>query len=461
MSYQYNQMLKYVYFEGYADSYEEAEYILEQLSDEEFYELCENVSTGKAKRASSRRAPIPQRVSDSEAREIRRNARENPKPTASAPEDDSLEAMKSRFKAETDIENAQKEAKKPKRVPSRGIGASEKVLRKGKRSTPGGTAQQRVTELGRRRRELGQPNYSSLRDDRRSKNISAALKKRDKWGTPEARNEEFVIDYLINEGYTDNYDSAIAIYESMSDEWLNTILVNERYYKPHEKLPSGNTPYEKATASYKNQDKKYYSKPENERTLKDATKMNKQIQRVVKNVSHGADNPHFNTYKDLSGEVNVTGHKDQHMTVRHPKSGIRFSIYNTGKKTKDGKPVHDVEWHHNQDTKLLSNSERRKIVNDAKDTWTKHISHRLPHGSVIRNFPLSNYGSDNAEQRHARAAIYSRVAGFGRRNDRTGYQFAGVGREPSPRQKAKDKNKKRTYPMNSNTETSSTFGEEQ
>lgn len=232
----------------------------------------------------------------------------------------------------------------------------------------------------------------------------------------------------------------------------------ERYYKPDEKLTSGKTPYEKALASYEKQDKNYYSKPESERTLKDASRMNKQIGRVRKNVSHGADNPNFNTYNDLSGEVNVTGHKDDHMTVRHPESGVRFSITNTGKKTRDGKPVHDVEWYHNQDTKSLSDGERRKIIRSAKDVWTKHISHRLPHGSVIQNFPISNYGSDNSDERYARAALYSRVGGFGPRNDRTGYQFAGVGREPSPRQKAKDKNKKRTYPMNSNTETSSAFG---
>ena len=226
-SYEYHQILQFLYFEGYADSYAEAEELVESLSDDEFEDLCENVSGGRARRASSRRAPISQRVSDSEAKEIRRNARENPKPTASAPEDDRLEAMKSRFKAETDTENAEKEAKKPKSVPSRGIGASEKVLRKGKKRTPGGTAQQRVATLGSRGRELGQPNYSWPRDEVRSKRISAALKKRDKWGTPEAAKEEFVIDYLVTEGYTDNYDSAISIYESMSDEWLDTILESE------------------------------------------------------------------------------------------------------------------------------------------------------------------------------------------------------------------------------------------
>jgi hypothetical protein len=40
-SYEYNQLLKFLYFEGYADSYEEAEYILEDMSDDEFEELIE------------------------------------------------------------------------------------------------------------------------------------------------------------------------------------------------------------------------------------------------------------------------------------------------------------------------------------------------------------------------------------------------------------------------------------
>jgi hypothetical protein len=40
-SYEYNQLLKFLYFEGYADSYAEAEELLESMSDEEFEELNE------------------------------------------------------------------------------------------------------------------------------------------------------------------------------------------------------------------------------------------------------------------------------------------------------------------------------------------------------------------------------------------------------------------------------------
>jgi hypothetical protein len=41
-SYEYNQLLKFLYFEGYADSYAEAEELLESMSDEKFEDLFES-----------------------------------------------------------------------------------------------------------------------------------------------------------------------------------------------------------------------------------------------------------------------------------------------------------------------------------------------------------------------------------------------------------------------------------
>lgn len=40
---EYHQLLKFLYFEGYADSYEEAEYMIEEMNDEDFEALCEDV----------------------------------------------------------------------------------------------------------------------------------------------------------------------------------------------------------------------------------------------------------------------------------------------------------------------------------------------------------------------------------------------------------------------------------
>lgn len=51
--YEYNELLKFLYFEGYADSYEEAECILEDMSDEEFEYLLENQTWQNVRRAAS------------------------------------------------------------------------------------------------------------------------------------------------------------------------------------------------------------------------------------------------------------------------------------------------------------------------------------------------------------------------------------------------------------------------
>jgi hypothetical protein len=42
-NYEYHKLLKFLYFEGYADSYEEAEYLLEELNNEEFDALCADI----------------------------------------------------------------------------------------------------------------------------------------------------------------------------------------------------------------------------------------------------------------------------------------------------------------------------------------------------------------------------------------------------------------------------------
>jgi hypothetical protein len=46
--YEYHKLLKFLYFEGYADSYQDAEYLLEELSDEELDELLEEYELNEA-----------------------------------------------------------------------------------------------------------------------------------------------------------------------------------------------------------------------------------------------------------------------------------------------------------------------------------------------------------------------------------------------------------------------------
>ena len=176
MSYQYHQLLKYVYFEGYANSYEEAEYILEQLSDEEFDELCENVfrsrNTGAVNAdADEKAAEMHKTVADAS-----HTSPENRRSHRDAAAQHLVSARRKRRKSSTHLKAAE----------------MHKTVADAPHTSP----------------------------ENRKSHRNAAAKHLLKAKT----NEEYVIDYLVAEGYTDNYDSAIAIYESMSEEWLDTIL---------------------------------------------------------------------------------------------------------------------------------------------------------------------------------------------------------------------------------------------
>jgi hypothetical protein len=140
MSYEYHQLLEHVYFGGYVDSYEDAESLLEQMSDEELSNLYESVFRGRSSGAASADAAD--------------RAAEMHKTAADAPGTSTSNRKRHRDAA----------------------------------------ARSRVTARRMRRKEK------------------------------EETNEDYVIDYLISEGYTDNYNAAIEIYEAMSEEWLYSIL---------------------------------------------------------------------------------------------------------------------------------------------------------------------------------------------------------------------------------------------
>ena len=204
-------LLKYLYMEGYADSYEEAEYLLEELTDEEFEELCENVSTGNARRASF--GNIPQRVTASQAAEVRRAAQRKPEPEPQP--------------------RAPKTPKGPTTVPSRGVSGGESVLR---RRTPEGHRKRGASPVAvakRRQRILstgrdpsaatsgGMVRQPTPESKARAKRIGAALRNKANWGT---KAEEYVLEYLVQEGYANSYENADVILELMSDEWFEQIL---------------------------------------------------------------------------------------------------------------------------------------------------------------------------------------------------------------------------------------------
>ncbi len=194
----------------------------------EFVEITENVSTGSARRASFSRAPIAQRVSDAEAKEIRRRAQETSKPVQEKPKP---------------------QPKGPTTVPSRGISADEPALR---RKTPEGHRKRGGSpeSIAKKKARLlstgddmnasrGMPRQKV--DDKtkaRAKKIREILKNKKNWGTKKEE-YEMIANYLYNEGFIiDSIEELDEIIESMSDELKNEILeiVEAKEAKPPQEV---------------------------------------------------------------------------------------------------------------------------------------------------------------------------------------------------------------------------------
>lgn len=65
---------------------------------------------------------------------------------------------------------------------------------------------------------------------RRLKHVIGTQRRQDKESGLRKEEFDYVLDYLIGEGYTTSYESAIAIVESMSDEWLEEIIDERTRY---------------------------------------------------------------------------------------------------------------------------------------------------------------------------------------------------------------------------------------
>ena len=206
----------------------------------------------------------------------------------------------------------------------------------------------------------------------------------------------------------------------------------EKYYAPDDKLPSGGTPVEKAETraetEYKN------TKNGKDRQIRQRIQLNRKV-------IHGADNPKINRHSQSGLEISgVSGDTNFY----HPKTKIVYSVNKHGR-TSDGKDVYNVTWNHYHGSDLDSD-QRKQVARDARHVWNTHVQHRLPHGSVLKNTPISE--PDGNSRKDTRAKLYQR-AGFGEVGSR-GLQFASVGREPSSKQKAKGK-KTRLKPMSGDT----------
>lgn len=170
-TYEYHQILKYLYFEGYVDSYKEAEDLIEELSDDEFDFLYEEVFG------------IDEGIN--QKGEFVRDT-----PTPSQPKD-SLASIHSLRRASTDYDAAQKRREE----------LSKKLNPKGSVNTD---TSQRPGESPEERR----------------KRIAQSLL------NPSSQQESYetIISYFLDEGYAEDLDSAEQILENMSEGWKTDIL---------------------------------------------------------------------------------------------------------------------------------------------------------------------------------------------------------------------------------------------
>ena len=209
-------------------------------------------------------------------------------------------------------------------------------------------------------------------------------------------------------------------------------FIFEKYYEPDEKLPSGETPVEKATQKSRKRARTIGSQsPENQ------DRWAKQYDLTRTKVKHGADNVSLNTkvgHREKD-EIEID-HDDKYMFLKHKPSGVSFDVEKSDESQYDD--VRTIQWNHSQDKVKLSPKEKVRLARTAQKVWDTHVSPRLPNKSIVHNTPSSSY--DNRGQPkpiNRRSEIYKK-AGFGS-VDSDGDQFAEVGRQKSPKQIAKGK----------------------
>lgn len=240
-SYEYHQILQFLYFEGYADSYESAECLLESLDDGEFEDLCEratrptrlpksrerDIETGVRKEAHSFIAQylhdegyvdtiesaelMVENISDEWVEEILGEddswKEKNFKPLSKDKKERVTGFLNRQMIKLKDYTNqadiAQDELKNPdySKPPKVKIGTLLKKMKTGsKLMSNAQQARKRTTE-----REEGRNNIRKFKRE----------------------DLEYILDTLISEGFAIDYDSAGCILEAMSDEWAIQILESE------------------------------------------------------------------------------------------------------------------------------------------------------------------------------------------------------------------------------------------
>ena len=164
---EYHDFLKFLYFEGYADSYEEAEELVESLSDDEIEYLYE----ARRKRKLAHSFPLTKK-------ELKY-----------------VDNIRRRLDGEI--------------VPAEGDKSPES---RGREPSPTRSASKKRSNITFDDRSQA----SDQGNTRRTRSLNAEF--------------DLVADYLFSEGYADSLDGAEAMAENISDNWVNEIL-NEKYVK--------------------------------------------------------------------------------------------------------------------------------------------------------------------------------------------------------------------------------------
>jgi hypothetical protein len=210
------------------------------------------------------------------------------------------------------------------------------------------------------------------------------------------------------------------------------IEISEKYYEPDEPLPSGKTPYGKATSSYYRQRGEFKRSPN--RTSDQAFRITSQGSRRRNEVSRGANNPDFDARPDKTGRYEIDADSGYSMRVRDTKNDLEMRIRQKDQiaPSQGNKPVYDVEWYNQSGKRRHNPGEARGVARNVANMWKNQVAPRIPSNSILTNFPISN----DTSGRNTRSKLYSKVAGFGEPGS-LGRQYANVGRNPSPRQAAK------------------------
>jgi hypothetical protein len=365
---EYNQLLKFLYFEGYAESYAEAEELLESMSDEEFEKIFY-----EAKDNSYLETDMEKRKKNNE------KAIEDMKKTAA--HKDMVATVRKKFYEEVnEIEEEKKEfptAKVERQIGKHTSKSTSSWSNKGGKSDPRKTSsydtRSRKMSAVKSSVERGEdPRKDSVQGDQRKvftkqfgTNVNAKTVDNEKSAyTPGGlrahqtkaggyrtltRKEEFesVIEYLFVEGYADTIENAELMAENISETWVNEIMEaqvdwhnrdkenvqdrvkvlrdrNKRLEKDRPEIPSGRNQTDFRTKRHKDSRGKAGSVAEENYEIDEAAKdqSDKQIDQGIKK-TYKAGNVLDNQHQGRSSGLNKLSSSERAAKTERMRSRLK------------------------------------------------------------------------------------------------------------------------------------------